>query len=163
MTDSASMTQIAGLFGWLVVAFIAAGIGGLASVNAGEFYESLVRPGWAPPARLFGPVWTVLYLCMGVAAWLVWRQVGFTAWLPFVLFSVQLVVNALWSWLFFYFRLGGVAFFEIILLWALIVATIVAFWRISLPAGILLLPYLAWVTFAGVLAYSVWRANPDLL
>jgi len=156
--------QIAGLAGWLVATFVAAAIGAAASVNAGPFYAQLVRPAWAPPGWLFGPVWTVLYLAMGIAAWLVWRVAGFRAVRPaLTLFLVQLALNALWSWLFFGWHLGAPAFVEVLLLWALIVATVIAFWRLRPLAAWLLVPYLLWVSFAAVLNYAVWQLNPGSL
>ena len=156
--------QILGLVGWLVVSFIAAGIGAAASVQAGPFYAQLVRPEWAPPAWVFGPVWTALYVLMGVAAWLVWRVGGFrAARLALTLFLVQLAFNALWSWLFFGWHRGALAFADVLLLWVLIVATLIAFWRIRPLAGALLLPYLLWVSFASALNYSVWQLNPQAL
>jgi benzodiazapine receptor len=156
--------QWVGLAGWLVVSFIAAAIGGLASAAAGSFYQGLERPAWAPPASLFRPVWTVLYILMAIAAWLVWREGGFGRRREaLVLFLTQLGVNALWTWLFFAWRQGALAFAEIVLLLALLVATILAFWRVRPIAGALLLPYLAWVTYATALTYSVWRLNPGVL
>ena len=156
--------QLLGLAGWLVASFIAAAIGAAASIQAGAFYARLVRPDWAPPANVFGPVWTVLYLLMGLAAWLVWREGGFRARrLALGLFLVQLAVNALWSWLFFGWHLGALAFADIVLLWGLLVATLVAFWRVRPVAGALLVPYLLWVSFATALSYSVWQHNPQLL
>ena len=128
------------------------------------FYQQLVRPDWAPPAWLFAPVWTVLYSLIGVAAWLVWRVGGFrAARTALTLFLVQLVVNALWSWLFFGWHLGGLALADILVLWVLIVATIVAFWRVAPLAGALLIPYLLWVSFAAALNHSVWQLNPRIL
>ena len=101
---------------------------------------------------------------MGVSAWLVWRARGFAgAQSALVVFIVQLAANAIWSWLFFVWRQGGLAFAEVLLLWALIVATVVLFWRASRLAAALLLPYLAWVSFAAALTFSVWRLNPGLL
>jgi tryptophan-rich sensory protein len=101
---------------------------------------------------------------MAIAAWLVWRTRGFrSAALALGLFVVQLVVNALWTWLFFTWRQGALAFVEIILLWVLIVATIVAFSRISRIAAVLLLPYIAWVSLACALTYSTWQMNPGVL
>ena len=156
--------QAIGLVGWLLVAFAAAAVGGFASAGAGEFYRELVRPSWAPPGWLFGPVWSVLYLLMGVAAWLVWRARGFAgARSALLLFVVQLAANALWTWLFFVLRHGGLAFAEILVLWALILVTIGLFWRVSRAAATLLLPYLAWVSFASVLTLATWRLNPELL
>lgn len=139
-------------------------MGAFASADAGTFYEQLVRPGWAPPAWLFAPVWSVLYLVMGVAAWLVWREraVSTTGW-ALSLYLIQLTANALWTWLFFAWRQGVWAFTEILVLLALIVATMIAFWRVSRAASVLLLPYLLWVAFASALTYATWRANPQLL
>jgi tryptophan-rich sensory protein len=156
--------QIVGLIGWLIVSFIGAAIGGAASIEAGPFYTQLVRPGWAPPPSIFGPVWTVLYALMGIAAWQVWRVAGFrAAGFALTLFLIQLAFNALWSWLFFGWHRGALAFADIVLLWMLIVATLIAFWRISSLGGALLVPYLLWVTFAAGLNYSVWQLNPLLL
>lgn len=157
-------SQILGLVGWLAVSFAAAALGALASVNAGAFYLELTRPGWAPPPWLFAPAWTLLYLLMGVAAWLVWREHGFrSARTALCLFLIQLAANALWTWLFFVWHLGALAFGEILILWVLILCTAVAFWRVRPIAGALLLPYLAWVSFASALTYAVWRRNPQLL
>jgi translocator protein len=161
---TSSVRQLLGLAGWLAVAFAAAAIGGIASADAGTFYASLTRPAWAPPGWLFAPVWTTLYFLMGVSAWLVWRGRGFAgARAGLTLFIGQLAFNALWSWLFFVWRQGALAFAEVLLLWCLIAATILAFWRISALAAVLLLPYLAWVTFASALTFAVWRLNPGLL
>ncbi|MCE1227914.1 MAG: tryptophan-rich sensory protein [Firmicutes bacterium] len=138
--------------------------GGLASIKAVDFYQALSRPSWAPPASVFGPVWTLLYLFMAVAAWLVWRDYGFRrSGAALWLFLVQMVLNALWTWLFFHWKNGALAFAEILALWLLILATLTAFWRLRTPAGALLLPYLAWVTFATFLTYSIWKQNPTLL
>lgn len=153
-----------GLLAWLVVTAAAAAVGAFASIEAADFYAQLERPAWAPPAAWFGPVWTVLYALMGIAAWLVWRARGFvTARAGLALFLVQLAANALWSWLFFAWRLGAAAFAEILVLWILVAATFVAFWRVSKVAAVLLVPYWLWVTFASVLAFTVWRLNPSLL
>ncbi len=153
-----------GLLGWLTTAFIAAAVGALASTSAREFYAELALPGWAPPGWVFGPVWTVLYAMMGVAAWLVWRRGGFAANRGALgLFLAQLGLNALWSWLFFAWRLGAAASAEIVLLWGLILATLIAFWRRSAAAGLLMVPYLMWVSFAAVLCFTLWRLNPRLL
>lgn len=153
-----------GLLGWLAVTFIAGAIGAAASVNAVSFYGELAQPSWAPPSSWFGPVWTVLYAAMGVAAWLVWRRAGFReARGALSLFLVQLGLNALWSWLFFGWHRGALAFADILLLWVMILATVIAFWRVRPLAGALLVPYLLWVTFAAALNYSVWQLNPGSL
>jgi len=156
--------QFFGLVAWLLVAYSAAAIGGIASVSAGSFYAQLVRPAWAPPPYIFGPVWMTLYTLMGIASWLVWRVGGFAAASSaLTLFLLQLASNALWTWLFFRWRHGAAAFVDVVLLFALIVATIVSFRRVSAPAGILLIPYLLWVAFASVLTYSLWHMNPRIL
>lgn len=156
---------IRGFLLWLALCTATSGIGALASANARSFYAELAQPAWSPPGWVFGPVWSLLFLAMAVAAWLVWRvpEESKSRSLALRLFVVQLVANALWSWLFFAWRLGGWAFAEVLLLWALIAATLVAFWRIRPAAGWLLLPYLAWVTFASALNYTLWRMNPGVL
>ena len=164
MTREKQVRQAVGLFGWLALSFAAAAAGAVASAQAGAFYGQLARPAWAPPGWLFGPVWSVLYTLMGVAAWLVWREGGWRgAAGALSVFLAQLAANALWTWLFFAWRQGGQAFAEILLLWALIVATMVVFWRVSRLASLLLAPYLLWVSFASALAFALWRMNPGLL
>lgn len=156
--------QLFGFLGCLAASFTAAAIGGLASASAGSFYQQLVRPEWAPPGWLFAPAWTLLYLLMAISSWLVWREGGFRkARGALVLFLIQLAVNAAWTPLFFVWHLGAAAFIEILILWALIVYTIVTFWRVRPLAAVLLLPYLAWVTFASGLTYTIWQLNPALL
>ena len=152
------------MIGWLAVSFVAAAIGGAATVRSGEFYTRLARPEWAPPSTVFGPVWTFLYTLMGIAAWLVWREGGVrAARKELSLFLVQLAFNALWSWLFFAWHSGAMAFVDIALLWVLIIATVIAFWRVRPLAGALLIPYLLWVSFAAALNYAVWQLNPAVL
>lgn len=154
-------TQAIGFALWLLVTFVAAAVGSVASIDAKAFYSGLAQPEWAPPGWVFGPVWTTLFLLMGIAVWLVWLKVGMA---PAVrLYLVQLAANALWSWLFFGWHLGGWALLDLLVLWALILATTLAFWRVSPLAGSLLLPYLAWVTFAGFLNYTIWQLNPQVL
>jgi benzodiazapine receptor len=158
------MKNILALIGWIAMCFAAAAIGAVASANAPEFYRELSLPSFAPPASVFGPVWSVLYLLMAIAAWLVWRERGFAgAKVELGIFLAQLAVNALWSWLFFAWNSGLWSFVDITLLWVLITATIVLFWRVKPLAGVLLLPYFAWVSFAAVLNYTIWKANPTLL
>ena len=164
MTLLAKHKQIVGLVAWLVVSFIAAAVGAAASVQATSFYTQLVQPGWAPAPSIFGPVWSFIYAFMGVAAWFVWRSGGSRlAKAALTLFLAQLVLNALWSWLFFGWHRGALAFIDILLLWGLIAATLVSFWRIRPLAGALLIPYLLWVSFACALNYSVWQLNPQVL
>lgn len=164
MTSHTRQTQILALLGWFIVSFAASAIGAVASIQAKSFYGQLTQPSWAPPSAVFGPVWTVLYALMAIAAWLVWRSGGFRAnRAALSLFIVQLALNALWSWLFFAWHRGAWAFFDIVLLWGLIVATLACFWRVRPLAGALLIPYLCWVSFASALNYSLWRLNPQLL
>ncbi len=152
------------LAAWLLLTFAAAALGGVASLDAGVFYAQLDRPGWAPPAWIFAPVWSALYALMGFSAWLVWRARGRRgARVALALFIIQLAANALWTWLFFTWRQGALAFAEIVVLCALIVACMVAFWRIRRLAAALLVPYLLWASFACALTYAVWQRNPDLL
>ena len=162
MTPRSRSFDLAGLLGWLLAAFAAAAIGAIASVDAAAFYAQLNKPSWAPPAGVFGPVWTVLYSLMGVSAWLVWRSPR-----PhrraLALFGAQLAANALWSWLFFAWHQGAFATAEVLLLLVLVVATVRAFWKSSRLAGLLLMPYLLWVGFASVLTWSVWQRNPGVL
>ncbi|HEY8356753.1 MAG TPA: TspO/MBR family protein [Ramlibacter sp.] len=160
----ARASQWVGLVAWLAVTFAAAVVGSLASINASEFYLQLDRPEWAPPAALFGPVWTVLYLMMGMAAWFVWREYGWRhAHVALTVYVVQLVLNALWSWLFFEWHQGEAAMLDIAVLWGLIALNLLMFFRAHRVAGLLLVPYLAWVTFAAALTYTLWQMNPDLL
>jgi len=164
MVSHSKLRQILGLIGWLIVSFAASAVGAVASIQAKSFYSQLAQPAWAPPSFLFGPVWTVLYALMAIAAWLVWRSGGLhTNRIALSLFMVQLALNALWSWLFFAWQRGALAFVDIVLLWLLIVVTLVSFWRVRPLAGALLIPYLLWVSFASALNYSLWQLNPQLL
>ena len=162
MTLRSPFSQVVGLLGWLLAAFAAAAVGAIASVDAASFYAQLSQPSWAPPAWVFGPVWSMLYALMGVAAWLVWRSPGPTG-AALGLFGAQLAANALWSWLFFAWHLGALAAVEVLILLVLIVATMAAFRRTSRLAALLLVPYLLWVSFASVLTWTLWRSNPGLL
>ena len=160
----AQVRSIGALVAWIAVSLAAGAVGGVASVNAGAFYGQLDRPPWAPPGWLFGPVWTALYILMGIAAWLVWREAGWTAArVAFVLFFAQLALNALWTWLFFAWRNGALALAGIVVLLIFIVATMIAFGRVSRPAAVLLVPYLCWVLFATALTAAVWTRNKGVL
>lgn len=150
-----------GLVVSLIVCFAAAGIGGAVTTpKIGTWYTTLAKPNWNPPNWIFGPVWSALYFCMAVAAWLVWWQGGVEqAALPLGLFAVQLILNVLWSFIFFGLERPGLAFIEVLLLWVAIAVTMLTFWQRSLVAGILFLPYLAWVSFASFLNFTIWRLN----
>jgi benzodiazapine receptor len=150
--------SVVGLLVWVVVSMAAGWIG--SRFMPGEWYAALAKPSWNPPSSVFAPVWSTLYVLMGVAAWLVWRRVGFVgAPVALGLFVFQLVLNGLWSYLFFGAHQPGVAFMDIVALWLVILATTIAFWRVSVPAGVLLLPYLCWVGFASALNLQLWRLN----
>ncbi|SFJ10352.1 TspO/MBR family protein [Planctomicrobium piriforme] len=147
-----------GLPAWVVVSFLPS-LTGLFFMP-GEWYKTLQRPELAPPNWVFAPVWTTLYFLMGVSAWLVWRQVGWSRGkVPLSLFLCQLVVNGLWTWLFFGLHEIGIALLDLLLMIVLVALTIAAFWKISRPAAVLLLPYLAWISFAGYLNFAFWQLN----
>jgi translocator protein len=146
-----------------VVACLAAGFAGsfFTRASVSTWYRELRKPAFNPPDWLFGPVWTVLYIMMGVALFLVIRE-GFKT--PgvraaFAVFAVQLVLNITWSALFFGLKSPGAAFAEIVVLWAAIAATIALFKPISTAAAALLIPYILWVTFAAALNFAIWRLN----
>jgi len=149
------------LIPFVVVCFLAAAIGALATNSSVKtWYPQLRRPEWTPPNWLFGPVWTTLYLMMALSAWLAWR--GSNSGVPrfaLILFGIQLVLNALWSVIFFGLRKIGPAFAEVLLLWMMLIATAVSFLPLSLLAAWLLIPYIAWVGFASYLNYRIWQMN----
>lgn len=163
MEISRSERQTAGARRWWVLlgfgaaVVVAAAIGGLGVRGTSAEYASLEQPSWAPPSWLFGPVWTALYAMIAVAGWLVWRRVGLGpalwAWLA------QLVLNAVWTPLFFGAGRYGLAFAEILLMWVAIGVTVFLFRTVSRPATLLMLPYWAWVTFAAALNFAIWRLN----
>jgi tryptophan-rich sensory protein len=149
----------------LVLAGLALACFGVSATGAafppGEWYASLAKPSWTPPSWIFPPVWTLLYASMAVAAWLVWREAGFAgARTAFVLFGGQLALNGAWSWIFFGLHEPGWAFVDIVLLKLAILGTIIAFFVHRPAAGLLLIPYWAWVTFALWLNLSLWQMNP---
>lgn len=146
------------LVGFIVACYVAAATG--AFFPPDDWYRSLHRPSFAPPNWLFGPVWTVLYLMMAISAWLVWKKSGFSAArTALTAFGIQLLLNGMWTALFFGLHSPGLAFAEILALWAAIAATMAMFLRHSRIAALLLAPYLAWVTFAAALNYSFWSLN----
>ena len=150
--------QLAALFGWLAFCFLASG--GAIVVSTGGWYASLQKPWWNPPAWIFGPVWTLLYIMMAVAAWMVWRTGGWRAQrLALGFFLLQWLLNALWTPLFFGLHLPLLAFAEIMTLWMALLITTILFWRIRKIAGLLLIPYLLWVSFAALLNFTIWQLN----
>jgi tryptophan-rich sensory protein len=146
------------LAGWVALTFCAPVLGVIS--QPGAWYDSLEKPSWNPPSWIFGPVWTTLYLMMAVAAWRVWQRGGWLAQRrPLTLYLVQLALNAIWSPLFFLMQRPDLALVDILLLWAALVLTLRAFWRVDTPAGLLLVPYLAWVSFATGLNLTLWQMN----
>lgn len=148
-----------GLTFWLAVTFAAAWIG--SRFQPGEWYGGLTKPALTPPAWVFGPVWTLLYTMMGVAAWMVWKRRGYAAAASALwIFLLQLGLNSLWSYFFFGLKNPGLAFLDIVALWLAILATLIAFFRQYRPSGQLLFPYLIWVSFAVYLNLQFWLLNP---
>ncbi|MCD6052761.1 MAG: TspO/MBR family protein [Verrucomicrobia bacterium] len=154
------MQNAVSLAGFLLLVFACAGLGGwFTSLSVNDWYQSLHKPAWNPPAAVFGPVWTVLYVTIAVAGWMVWktdlpaRKNALIAW------SVQLVLNVLWSACFFALKNPGLALIEIVALWLSILVTILLFKPLNPKAAWLLVPYLAWVTFATALNAAIWRLN----
>ena len=152
-TPARSVLALAGF----IVATFCAPLAGMFSLP-GAWYAALHKPEWNPPSWIFGPVWTLLYLLMAIAAWLVWKRDGWRH--PMLLYVVQLVLNAAWTPIFFGAHQLGWALAEIIALWAAILLTLLAFLRVNKTAGLMLAPYLAWVTFAAFLNFTLWRLNP---
>lgn len=152
-----SISIILSLLPFFALCFCAALSG--AFFRPGDWYERLSKPSWRPPNWLFPPAWSVLYVCIAVAGWLVWRSAapGYAS--ALAVYGAQLVLNAGWSAVFFGMRRPDWAFGELALLWLSIAATIAVFAPISTAAALLLAPYLAWVTFAGALNFSIWQLN----
>jgi len=155
--------NIARLVAACAVSLSAGLIGSLTMINGGPgpWYATLAKPSFTPPNWVFGPVWTVLYILIGVAAFLVWRKGLASAGVKIARawFFGQLILNALWTPVFFGLHRIGLALVVIVLLWAAIVATQYRFFRVSHVAGLLLVPYLLWVSFATVLNASLWHLN----
>ena len=152
------MSPWAVLVAFLVVVFAVSAVGGLFTASSvGGWYAGLAKPSWRPPNWLFGPVWTALYAMMAVSAWLVWKRVGFGP--ALLVFAIQLLINGIWSPVFFGAHSLGGGLVVIVALWFGIVGTIAMFWPISLTAALLLVPYLAWVSFAAVLNFAIWYLN----
>lgn len=147
------------LAGLILLCLVTGMIGGIASAGAIDtWYRTLAKPSWNPPDWVFGPVWTTLYVMMAVAAWLVWRTRD-RVWPAMALFFVQLALNLLWSLLFFGARSPGLALIEVVFLWGGVLLTMLAFFGRQTVAGWLFVPYLAWVSFAGVLNFAIWSMN----
>ena len=161
VTSPGKGRQLAMLLFFLVICFGTAGVGAaLTAVSVRTWYQTLSKPAWTPPDWVFGPVWTMLYMMMALAAWLVWRRTGWsTGRTALGLFAAQLALNAVWSPLFFSLHSPGIALVDILLLWAAIAATLWSFRRISALAASLLVPYLMWVSYATALNCAIWRMN----
>lgn len=149
------------LAAFLILCLLAAGIGSLFTASSVDsWYAQLEKPAWTPPGWVFGPVWTLLYIMMAIAGWLVYRERGFLgAKLPLSFFLLQLMLNVLWSVIFFGLHRPGLAFLEILALWLAIAITAVLFWLVKPLAGLLLVPYLGWVAFAAILNFAIYRLN----
>ncbi len=146
------------LLGFIAVNCVAAATGGI--FRPGKWYEDLRKPSWTPPNWLFGPAWSLLYAMSAFAGYLVFVSAQPGALMtPMVFYGLQLVLNGMWSAIFFGMRRPDIAFGEVLLLWLSILATIVAFSAVRADAAWLLVPYLAWVTFAAALNFAVWRLN----
>ncbi|GAA1340652.1 TspO/MBR family protein [Saccharothrix algeriensis] len=145
------------LAGFAAAVVVVALVGSLGVQGSREEYAALAKPAWAPPGWLFGPVWSVLYAMIAVAGWLVWRRVGFTR--PLWVYAAQLVLNALWTPLFFGGGAYGLALLDISALLVLVAVTIGVFHRVSRSAALLLVPYWLWVAYATALNFALWRAN----
>ncbi len=145
----------------LVIPLSAGGIGSLFTTPAiPNWYETLRKPKFNPPGWVFGPAWTILYILIGISFYLVWSKTGFEKnKKALASFIIQLILNATWSILFFGLQNPFIALIEILLLWLAILLTIISFYQINKTAGLLLLPYLLWVTFATILNFSIWQLN----
>jgi tryptophan-rich sensory protein len=154
-----SLRQVLVFIGFLAVSFVPALIG--ASFKPGPWYVTLVKPDWTPPNYLFAPVWTILYLTIAMGGWLIYQTANLEKLKrAFTFYFLQLILNGLWSWLFFGLHRPGLALVDISALWISIIATILTMSAIRLGAGLLLVPYLFWVSFATALNFSIWRLNP---
>lgn len=153
-----SFKKYGGLAGWILVCALAGVIG--AYFEPGIWYDTIAKPEFTPPNWVFPIVWPVLYLCMAIAVWLVWKDFGFEEGRrPLQWFILQLILNAAWSWLFFGRHSIGVALGEIALLWVAILFTIILFWYRNKAAAGLMIPYLLWVSYAVALNLAIWQLN----
>jgi benzodiazapine receptor len=158
-SSSSTLRQGLVLLGFIVITFCAPAFGAFSP--PGSWYAALSKPSWNPPSWVFGPAWTLLYTLMAVAAWLVWKRGGFVSQKrPLSLYFIQLALNAAWTPVFFGAHQLGAAFAVILALWVFIGLTLLHFWQVSRTAGLLFVPYLAWVSFATALNFTLWRLNP---
>ncbi|GAA5142078.1 tryptophan-rich sensory protein [Prosthecobacter algae] len=158
-SSSSTLRQGLVLLGFIVITFCAPAFGAFSP--PGSWYAALSKPSWNPPSWVFGPAWTLLYTLMAVAAWLVWKRGGFGSQKrPLSLYFIQLALNAAWTPVFFGAHQLGAALAVIVALWVFIGLTLLHFWQVSRAAGLLFVPYLAWVSFATALNFTLWRLNP---
>lgn len=150
--------QLLGLIGWLLLSL---GVGWFSSqFEPGSWYEDLNKAPWTPPGWVFGIAWSILYTLMAIAAWLIWRRGGFRSnGKPLGAYGLQMLFNALWTWLFFGMREAGWALLDLALLMVALTATLLLFRRKSLPAGLLLVPYYLWILYALSLNIWIWWYN----
>ena len=161
MSDSTRLRDTVGFSVFLALCLAVAAVGGAVTASSvGTWYPTLAKPAFNPPNWIFAPVWTTLYFLMAIAAWRVWRRDGLrqARW-ALALFALQLGLNLAWSVLFFGMRMIGAALVEVVVLLLAIVATTLVFWQRDRVAGMLFLPYAAWVAFATVLNAALWRLN----
>lgn len=159
MNTCTNSQSVAGLAGWIGLTFLAPLTGVLS--KPGAWYAALNKPSFNPPAWIFGPVWSLLYTLMALAAWIVWKRGGFAAHRrALVLYLIQLALNAAWTPAFFGIHRLDLAFGVIVALWIAIALTLRAFWHVNRLAGGFFVPYLAWVSFAAFLNWTLWRLNP---
>lgn len=161
MSSRGKPKDFAGLAFWLALCLAVSGIGGaITRTSVSGWYQGLSKPWFNPPDWVFAPVWISLFILMGVSAWLVWRRTGFRrGHVPLALFGTQLALNLAWSGLFFGIRSVGWALGEIVALWIAILLTVISCYRVSMAAGLLLVPYLLWSSFAVALNASIWWLN----
>ena len=154
--------EVGALLGFGILVFLTAFIGSQFTFSSlGSWYAGINKPSWNPPSWVFGPVWTLLYIFIAISGWLVWRaRHRASVSLLLTIYGIQLVLNALWSAIFFGMQNPGLASAEIVLLWLAIGAYTIIAWRVQRSAALLFLPYWAWVTFASVLTFTVAALNP---
>ena len=153
--------DLVSLFAFIVLCLVVSGIGGAVTASSVEtWYQALEKPPFNPPDWVFAPVWTLLYIIMGIAAWRVWRFRSFEATSKALgFFALQLGFNLTWSFLFFGLQRIDLALVEIVILLVVIIVNAIMFWRIDRLAGLMFLPYIAWVTYATILNSSLWLLN----
>jgi benzodiazapine receptor len=151
--------QVCGLVVFLLLCLGVGFLGSLATTpNIDGWYSDIQKPSWTPPNAVFAPVWTALYILMAISAWMIWRMAETKRGIPLFLFFLQLILNAVWSWVFFGMQSPSAGMIDIVALWFVILAMIIAFWKINPLAGIIMIPYLLWVSFASALNFAIMQA-----